>query len=108
MEVRLYLLQRISAMVMAPLVMGHLALMIYAIKGGLSAVEILSRTQGSFWWALYYGLFVVAVSIHGALGLRAIIREELKITGSALNIFTSFAGLVLLGLGLRAVMAVVI
>lgn len=30
LNVRLYLAQRISAMVMAPLVLGHLAVMIYA------------------------------------------------------------------------------
>jgi len=107
-EVRLYVLQRISAMVMAPLVMAHLALMIYAIQGGLSAAEILSRTQGSFWWGGYYGLFVAAVSIHGALGLRVIIREELKWPDAVLNTFTFGAGLVLLTLGLRAVMAVVL
>ena len=47
LNVRLYLAQRLSAMVMAPLVLGHLAVMIYAVRGGLSAEEVLSRTQGS-------------------------------------------------------------
>jgi len=108
METRLYLLQRISAMVMAPLVLAHLGLMIYAIQGGLTAAEILSRTRGSFWWAAFYGLFVVVVSIHGSLGLRAILREELKVTGPALAVIAWGAGLGLLILGLRAVMAVVI
>ena len=107
MEAKLYLLQRISAMVMAPLVLAHLGLMIYAIQGGLTAAEILSRTQGSFWWAAFYGLFVLAVSIHASLGLRAILREELKITGPALTAIAWGAGLGLLILGLRAVMAVV-
>ena len=58
----LYLLQRITALAMAPLVLGHLAVMIYAIQGGLSAAEILGRTQGSLAWFLFYGLFVLAVS----------------------------------------------
>ena len=47
MEFRLYLLQRLSALIMAPLVIGHIAVMIYAIQGGLTAAEILGRTQGS-------------------------------------------------------------
>ena len=45
--VRLYLLQRLSAMIMVPLVFGHLGMIIYAVQGGLSTAEILSRTQGN-------------------------------------------------------------
>ena len=65
LNLRLYMLQRITALLMAPLVFGHLAVMIYAIQGGLSAVEILGRTQGSALWFLFYGTFVEAVAIHG-------------------------------------------
>ena len=46
-ELRLYLAQRVSAVIMAPLVLLHLGVMIYAIQGGLSAGEILERTRGS-------------------------------------------------------------
>ena len=49
---KLYILQRLTALIMAPLVLGHLALMIYAVQGGLSASEILGRTQGSVFWAI--------------------------------------------------------
>ena len=35
LDLRLYMAQRLSAMVMAPLVLGHLAVMVYAIQGGL-------------------------------------------------------------------------
>lgn len=107
LTVRLYLAQRISAMVMAPLVLGHLMVIIYAVQGGLSADEILARTQGSVWWGLFYGLFVVAVSIHAAIGLRVVVHEYLKLAGSALNVFTVTVGLALLALGGRAVYAVV-
>ena len=47
LELRLYMAQRITALIMAPLVIGHIAVMIYAVQGGLSAGEILGRTQGS-------------------------------------------------------------
>ena len=70
LDIRLYMLQRITALLMAPLVIGHLAVMIYAIQGGLSTAEILGRTQGSLIWFVFYGSFVVAVAIHGAIGLR--------------------------------------
>ena len=41
LELRLYMAQRITALIMAPLVIGHIAVMIYAVQGGLSAGEIL-------------------------------------------------------------------
>ena len=62
-ETRLWLLQRATALVMAPLVFGHLALIVYAVQGGLSAEEILSRTRGSVFWAAFYGVFVLAAAV---------------------------------------------
>ena len=106
--IRLYLAQRLSAMVMAPLVIGHIAAMIYAVRGGLDAAEILSRTQGSVLWGLFYGVFVVAVSIHAAIGLRVVVHEHLKLAGRVLDGFTLVVGLGLLALGGRAVIAVVL
>ncbi|NBR41240.1 MAG: succinate dehydrogenase, partial [Alphaproteobacteria bacterium] len=57
LNLRLYMLQRITALLMAPLVLGHISVMIYAIQGGLTAVEILGRTKGSVAWFAFYGLF---------------------------------------------------
>lgn len=105
-EVGLYLAQRISAMVMVPLVAGHIAVMVYAVQGGLSAGEILGRTQGSVFWFAFYGLFVLAVSVHGAIGLRAILREWAGITGTMLTGLSWAICTLLLALGARAVWAV--
>ena len=107
LNVRLYFLQRLSALIMAPLVLGHLAVMMVAIQGGLDAGEILSRTQGSVWWGMFYGLFVLAVAVHGAIGLRVIVHEWLRVAGVTLEVFTVVVGIMLLGLGGRAVFAVV-
>ena len=95
-------------MVLAPLIVGHIVTMIVAVQNGLSAGEILGRTQGSLWWGLFYGLFVVAVSVHAAIGLRTVAFEWLKLKGRALDLFgwAVFAGL--LALGGRAVVAVVL
>ena len=106
MSLRLYMLQRLSALVMAPLVIGHLILMIYAIQGGLTAEEILGRTQGSILWFLFYGVFVVAVSIHGAIGLRTVAQEWGSLKGASLAVFMWAVGLALFVLGARAVWAV--
>ena len=102
----LYMAQRITALLMAPFVLGHLAVMIYAIQGGLSAAEILGRTQGSILWFLFYGLFTVAVSIHGAIGLRVIAFEWAGLTGKRLEMFMWVIGFSLFAMGARAVWAV--
>lgn len=106
LNLRLYMLQRISALFMAPLVLGHIAVMIYAIQGGLSAAEILSRTQGSVFWGLFYGLFVLAVSVHAAIGLRVILHEWGGISGVLLDTAMWLIGGALLLLGMQSVLAV--
>ena len=106
LTLRLYMAQRITALLMAPLVVGHLAVMIYAIQGGLNTAEILGRTKGSLVWFLFYGTFVVAVSIHGAIGLRTIACEWGGLKGLMLEVFMWLAGLLLFALGARAVWAV--
>jgi len=103
---RLYMAQRITALVMAPLVLGHIAVMIYAVQGGLSAAEILGRTQGSALWFIFYGIFVVAVSIHAAIGVRTVLHEWANVKGVLLTIATVLIGIGLFMLGARAVWAV--
>ncbi|MFE3836130.1 succinate dehydrogenase [Pseudogemmobacter sonorensis] len=102
----LYMAQRLSAMAMGPLVVGHLIVMVVAIQGGLTTGEILSRTRGSIGWFLFYGCFVVAVSIHAAIGLRVIVHETSGLRGAWLEAFTWATGIILLTMGARAVMAV--
>ena len=106
-ELKLYLGQRISAAIMAPLVLLHIGVMIYAVQGGLTADEILARTRGSLFWGGAYALFVLAVATHAAIGLRTILREWSPLRGLLLNVasWTVFWGLLVLGI--RAVIAVV-
>ena len=108
MTMRLYLLQRSSALLMVPLVIGHIGVMIYAIQGGLSAAEILGRTQGSIGWAFFYGLFVLAVSVHAAIGLRVIAGEWLGLRGRGLDVLSLAVFFALILMGGRAVLAVTV
>ena len=107
MTLWLYVLQRGSALILAPLVVAHLVLILIASRDGLSAAEILSRTQGSFGWAAFYGLFVVAAAVHAPIGLRNVIREATPWQGRGLDLAMVLLYLVMLALGLRAVVAVV-
>ncbi len=102
----LFLAQRASALVLAPLVLVHLGLAVYAIHGGLTAAEILVRTQGSAFWMLFYGLFVAAAAVHAPIGLRNVLREWFGWKGSGINLALVALGGLLLLLGLRAVSAV--
>jgi fumarate reductase subunit C len=109
MNVRLYVLQRATAAIMAPLVLGHLIVIFYATSRGLSAADILGRTRGSIGWGLFYALFVLAVSVHGAIGVRAVASEWTPLKDRrALDLVMWGAGLLLAALGLRAVAAVVL
>ena len=107
LDARLFLLQRVSAMLMAPLVLIHLALIIFAVRGGFDAAEILSRTRGSWVWGVFYSLFVIAVSIHAAIGLRTIGFETFGGSRRTLDIVTIGIAALLALVGLRAVFAVV-
>nr|WP_281494048.1 succinate dehydrogenase [Jannaschia sp. S6380] len=98
--------QRITAALMAPFVTVHLGVMIYAIQGGLSAAEILGRTQGSVPWFLFYGGFVMAAAIHAAIGLRVIAYEVLGLRLGAVRVLMWFSGLLLAGMGMWSVVAV--
>lgn len=112
MNVRLYTLQRVSAALMAPLILVHLIVIFYATRKGISAAEILGRTKGSFVWGAFYSLFVVAAAIHGAIGVRAVLREwgprALSYNARLLDFVMWAFGVILVGLGLRAVAAVVL
>ena len=107
MTLWLYVLQRASALVLAPLVIAHIALIVYATRDGLSAAEILARTQGSVGWAVFYGLFVLAAAVHAPIGLRNVIREATPWDGRGLDLAMALLFVALLGLGARAVVAVV-
>jgi fumarate reductase subunit C len=108
MNVRLYILQRATALIMAPLVLAHLGVIFYATSRDLSAAEILGRTRGSVGWGLFYALFVLAAAVHGAIGVRVVASEWTSLEEWRLNLLTWGLGVALAALGLRAVAAVVL
>ncbi len=106
LELWLFVAQRMSAVILAPLVLLHLATIIYAVQDGLSAAEMLSRTRGSLAWGAVYTLFVAAAAVHGAIGLRAIFGEMTPWRGRSLDSAAVLFLLLVLTLGFRAVVAV--
>ena len=106
-ESTLFALQRLTAKLLAPFVLVHLVLILYAVHGGLSAAEILDRTQGSVVWGAFYALFVVAVAVHAPIGVRNIVREWTRWEGRSLDFASVMLAIGLLAIGLRAVAAVV-
>jgi fumarate reductase subunit C len=106
-EAALWIAQRATAVVLAACVAVHLATIVLAVRGGLTAAEILGRTQGSFGWGAFYGVFVVAAAIHGAIGLRTIAAEWLGIRGDGAEVAFTVIAFAMTVLGLRGVAAVV-
>ena len=58
-QTRVWLAQRLSAVVLAVAVTIHLGGIIVAVQGGLTAAEIIARVGGNGVVALFYGVFVV-------------------------------------------------
>ena len=105
-QARLWIAQRASAAVLAFCVVVHLVTIIYAVRNGLTATEILGRTRGSVAWFAFYSLFVLAVTVHAPIGLRPVLSEWLgwrgKSRDAALLVFAAF----LAWAGMRAVLGV--
>ena len=77
LQVWLWGMQRLSAAVLAICVALHLVVMIYAVRGGLSGAEILSRTQGNWGFLAFYTAFALACAVHTPIGLMRIAQEWL-------------------------------
>jgi fumarate reductase subunit C len=107
-NVRLYVWQRLTAALLVPMILVHVAVIFYATRQGLSAADILSRTRGSIAWALFYGVFVFAAAVHAAIGIRNILAEWLRLRDRGAGLWAVTFGLLLVVLGLRAVTAVVL
>ena len=106
MNVRLYFWQRLTAALMVPLMLVHLAIIFYATQKGLSAADILARTRGSIAWAVFYGAFVVAAAVHAPIGLRTVLAEWTPLRARHRALAAILFGMLLAVLGLRAVAAV--
>jgi fumarate reductase subunit C len=105
-QVFLWAAQRASAAVLAVCVLVHLVTIIYAVRNGLSATEILGRTRGNALWAGFYALFVAAVAVHAPIGLRSILSETLDWRGRSLEAVVLVFAILLALWGWRAVYAV--
>jgi fumarate reductase subunit C len=105
-QVLLWGAQRVSAAVLAVCVVVHLVTIIYAVRNGLSAAEILGRTRGSAAWFGFYLLFVAAAAVHAPIGLRTILSETFDWRGPSLNVAALITGILLALCGARAAWAV--
>ena len=106
LETLLWIAQRATAAVLALCVAVHLATIIYAVQGGLTAAEILGRTRGNHAWLAFYSVFVIAVSVHASIGLRAIFLEWLRWRGASRDVVLALSAAALAWMGMRAVLAV--
>jgi fumarate reductase subunit C len=106
-QVLLWAAQRASAAVLAICVLVHLFTIIYAVRNGLTAAEILSRTNGSSAWAIFYGVFVAAVAVHAPIGLRNVLAETIQWRGRSLDLAMLIVAVAIAICGARAIYAVV-
>ena len=107
MNRHLYLIQRLTALVLAPLVIVHLVLIFVAVQGGLSGSEILQRTQGNVGWGGFYSIFVIAAALHAPIGIRSVLREWTRLSPRAIDLGCIVFAVMLALTGFRAVIAVI-
>jgi fumarate reductase subunit C len=105
LQAKLWYAQRISAMVLGICVAVHLVMIFYAIRGGLTAQEILGRTQGNVLFAFFYEVFVLACFIHAPIGISNILQETFPKSAIAKPVAGAL-GLLILILGNAAVLGV--
>lgn len=105
LQAKLWYAQRISAMVLGICVAVHLVIIFYAIRGGLTAQEILGRTQGNVLFAFFYEVFVLACFIHAPIGISNILQETFPKSAIAKPVAGAL-GLLILILGSAAVLGV--
>lgn len=103
---QLFALQRLTAMVLAPLIVVHVVVILYAVAQGLSAEAILARTTSTAFWPLFYLVFVAAVSIHAPIGLRNVLNEWTPLPSRVVDWAMIAFALLLAALGIRAVLAI--
>jgi fumarate reductase subunit C len=105
-EAWLWVTQRATAALLALFVLVHLVTIIYAVRGGLGAAEILSRVHSNLAWPVFYSLFVFAAAVHGAIGLRTVAGEWLGWRGHGADTTVAVIAVALIATGWRAVAAV--
>ena len=105
MNALLFVAQRATAVVLAFAVTVHLATIVYAVRGGLTAGEILARTRHNGWFLALYAVFVLAVAIHAPIGLRNIAARMDAWRGRSLDVALAAFALLLVALGLTAAFA---
>ena len=94
-------------MLLALFVVVHLVTLVYAVRGGLTGADILGRTRGSWFAALFYGGFVLAAAVHAPIGIARIAEEWLGLSRETSYRAAALFGIALAISGLRAVYAVV-
>lgn len=102
----LWIAQRASAALLALCVLVHLAVIVYAVRGGLTGAEILARTRGSAGWFAFYSIFVLAVTVHAPIGLRTVLGEWLAWRGRSRDLALLAFAMVLAWMGMSSVLGV--
>lgn len=105
-EAVLFVLQRGTAIVLALGVSVHLVTIAAAVRGGLTAGEILSRTAGNLAWLAFYAAFAIAAALHVGIGLRGIAADWLGWQGGGRDLAAFVLSIIIAALGLRAAWAV--
>jgi fumarate reductase subunit C len=89
-------------MVLAVAVFVHIGTIVYAVRCGLGAAEIVGRVQGNGAWLAFYVVFVAAAAVHAPIGLRTVLTEMTPLPGRAAGVVALAVAAVIAWMGLSA------
>lgn len=98
--------QRTSAGVLALCVIAHVVVMIYAVNGGLTATEIMDRTQGNWGFLAFYVAFAFACAVHAPIGLMRIVEDWFGLKGPKVQWAALVIALAMALVGVRTALVV--
>jgi fumarate reductase subunit C len=107
-EARLWYWQRMSAMVLALCVLVHIGTIVYAVRGGLTAGEMLARTRGSWLFGAFYIVFLAACAVHVPIGLAAIFEEWFRMPRRVARFVAGMFIAIVIGFGVAAIEGMVL
>jgi len=102
----LFYLQRASGVLLAALLVIHLATIGYAVQGELTVSEIIDRVRSNRLWSVFYFLFIVIALAHASIGLRNVLTEMLNIPKRAVDAAAAAYLIAALYLGFGAMQAI--
>ena len=102
-ETFIWLLQRLSAIILSACTIIHIITIINSVKIGLTSADIINRIGANYGWFIFYLIFVLSASIHAPIGIRSILKESTNASNVTITLITIIFAILLVSLGIWSI-----